>query len=71
MDTLGVVFNQLTDLGLVALLMLAPALSSLDLEGNAIELNPTSEEANRLWGEKSRLLHLNVPCNSFTIRSFI
>ena len=32
--TLGVVFNELMDVGLTALLTLAPVLASLDLEAN-------------------------------------
>ena len=71
LDTLGAVFNELTDLGLATLLTLAPALSSLDLEGNVIKFDPTSEGVDRLWGEESQLLHLNMSCNSFIIRSFI
>ena len=71
LDTLGVVFKELKDLGLVALLTLAPVLSSLDLEGNAIKFDPTSEGVDRLWGEESQLFHLNVSWDSFTIRSFI
>ena len=71
LDVLGVAFNKLTGLRLTALLTLAPVLSLLDLEGNAIEFDPTSEGVDRLWREESQLLHPNVSCNSFTIRSFI
>ena len=71
LDTLGVAFNELTYLGLAALLTLAPVSALMDLEGNAIEFEPTREGFNMLRGEKSHLLHLNVLYNSSTIRSFI
>ena len=41
MDTLGIAFNKITDLGLAALLTRAPELVSLDLEDNAIKFDPT------------------------------
>ena len=71
MDTLGIIFNEITDLGLAKLLTQARALVSLELEDNAVEFDPTSQGVDRLWGEESRLRHLNMLCNSLTIQSFI
>ena len=67
LDTLGVAFYALTDNGLDALLMLAPELTSLDLEGNEIKFAPTSTGVDQLWRPEGRLIHLNAPCNHFTI----
>ena len=64
-------FNEIMDSGLTELLLRASELVSLELEGNAIKFDLISQGGNLLWREESFLCHLNVLCNSFTIRSFI
>ena len=71
LETLGVAFHELTDIGLDSLLTLAPELTSLDLEGNEIDFSPTSAGVDRLWRADRRLIHLNALCNRFTIPSHI
>ena len=71
MDTLGVAFNELTDIGLTALLTLAPALALLDLESNEIEFAPTSAGVDMLLRAERRLFHLDTSCNRFTTHSYI
>ena len=48
LDTLGVPINEITDSDLTTLLMRAPELVLLDLEGNMIHFDPISQGVNLL-----------------------